>query len=511
MSFISDLIINVSAFRVKIGEKLITLSNRIGNLPSLTTTNKTSLVSAINEVNGNIPMMSNYVGVATNNQIVYNNKKFQSLQVLAETVTNITQGWNKIATLTGRGYVEVVFQTTGGSQTPVNHAIKICAGWSNATWNIDVDRNGTSSYIRQARIVREDNITYLEVDFTSAIATSRLGKSYLKGYHDLGLTFITPTSVTALVGDLYCQSFSNTQGQTIESTRFRATNFIKDGGTNNEVLLAGGSSKPISDFVSDSTQTLISSAVTPGYVGISDGNNIVLQDLFSNSKQDGNSRILNNGFKPYRTVSGQGLTNYPSTVMGTGFRIERFSSATAQMGFDIYNADGQDYLWYKTFRGEATENPWKILADRDWVNANNYYSSGNQGLPNKDSAYLVFPKQYSGAAENFDWNNVVEQAGFYKNLFNSGSASTFNAPRDSYYGFSENSNYGGNLLQIARPYRVQDGMYMRSRFSNIWTSWYKFYTTFDFNINNYVLQTSLNTQLGNYATKAGTQLHKQLI
>lgn len=250
MSFISDLIINVSAFRVKIGEKLITLSNRMGNLPSLTTTNKTSLVSAINEVNGNIPMMSNYVGVATNNQIVYNNKKFQSLQVLAETVTNITQGWNRIATLAGRGYVEVVFQTTGGSQTPVNHVIKINMGWSPTTNNIDVDRNGTSSYIRQARVVRDNNINYLEVDFTNTIATSRLGKSYLKGYHDLELTFIAPTPVTDLVGELYGQSFSHNNGQTIESTRFRGTNFIKDGGSNNEVLLAGGSSKPISDFVS---------------------------------------------------------------------------------------------------------------------------------------------------------------------------------------------------------------------------------------------------------------------
>lgn len=51
MGFISDLITNVSAFRIKIGEKFILLKNMIGNLPTLTTTHKTDIVGAINEVN----------------------------------------------------------------------------------------------------------------------------------------------------------------------------------------------------------------------------------------------------------------------------------------------------------------------------------------------------------------------------------------------------------------------------------------------------------------------------
>lgn len=55
MSFISDLFTNITAFRVTIGDKLLSLASRIGTLSSLTTVAKTNLVDAINEVNSNTP------------------------------------------------------------------------------------------------------------------------------------------------------------------------------------------------------------------------------------------------------------------------------------------------------------------------------------------------------------------------------------------------------------------------------------------------------------------------
>lgn len=55
MGLISDFITNVTALRIKIGEKLLTLASRIGLLSSLTTVAKTDLVAAINEVNANTP------------------------------------------------------------------------------------------------------------------------------------------------------------------------------------------------------------------------------------------------------------------------------------------------------------------------------------------------------------------------------------------------------------------------------------------------------------------------
>ena len=51
MTFITDLISKITNFRVKIGDKLNTLKSQIGQLNSLTTNDKTSLVDAINEVN----------------------------------------------------------------------------------------------------------------------------------------------------------------------------------------------------------------------------------------------------------------------------------------------------------------------------------------------------------------------------------------------------------------------------------------------------------------------------
>lgn len=51
MSFITDLINKITNFRVKVGDKLNTLKNQIGQLNSLTTNDKTSLVGAVNEAN----------------------------------------------------------------------------------------------------------------------------------------------------------------------------------------------------------------------------------------------------------------------------------------------------------------------------------------------------------------------------------------------------------------------------------------------------------------------------
>lgn len=77
MSFISDLLINVSAFRITIGNKINALGNRIGTLTALTTSNKSSLVEAVNELNGKSFSIS--VGAAmgeinqTNGNTIYSN------------------------------------------------------------------------------------------------------------------------------------------------------------------------------------------------------------------------------------------------------------------------------------------------------------------------------------------------------------------------------------------------------------------------------------------------------
>ncbi len=57
--FITNLINKITNFRVKIGDKLNTLKSQIGQLNLLTTSDKTSLVGAVNEVNRNIPTVNN--------------------------------------------------------------------------------------------------------------------------------------------------------------------------------------------------------------------------------------------------------------------------------------------------------------------------------------------------------------------------------------------------------------------------------------------------------------------
>src|SRR5690606_3635020 len=74
MSFISDLLIEVSSFRIKVGEKLNTLANRIGTLANLTTTNKTNLVDAVNEINNNIPKSLDFITTNTNQTGLSGNK-----------------------------------------------------------------------------------------------------------------------------------------------------------------------------------------------------------------------------------------------------------------------------------------------------------------------------------------------------------------------------------------------------------------------------------------------------
>ena len=59
MGLISDFITNVTAFRVTIGDKLLSLASRLGNLSLLTTSSKSNLVDAVNEVNTGLGNVQN--------------------------------------------------------------------------------------------------------------------------------------------------------------------------------------------------------------------------------------------------------------------------------------------------------------------------------------------------------------------------------------------------------------------------------------------------------------------
>lgn len=140
---------------------------------------------------------------------------------------------------------------------------------------------------------------------------------------------------------------------------------------------------------------------------------------------------------------------------------------------------------------------------------NNYYQSGDVNIPALGGDYVVFPETGSGQLTNFDFDSITT-TGFYNRLFNAGAASTYNAPKTGYYGFVEVSSHGGNLLQITRPYRVSDGMWMRSRFGGNWTPWVEFIHTgnLDTNVSDLgyttlpLVQTWVNSQ--NFSTQTLT-------
>lgn len=91
MSFISDLLIEISSFRIRVGNKLNALANRIGDLTALTTTNKNSLVEAVNEVNDSIPNVTGlvpYTGATSNVDLNY--KRLSNVSILDIVLNSMT-------------------------------------------------------------------------------------------------------------------------------------------------------------------------------------------------------------------------------------------------------------------------------------------------------------------------------------------------------------------------------------------------------------------------------------
>lgn len=164
-------------------------------------------------------------------------------------------------------------------------------------------------------------------------------------------------------------------------------------------------------------QTLSLIPNVSGGISISDGNSIALNSLMLMSRGDALNRNLRHSFTPYYTASGS--VGYPEQI-GAGIRIERFSTANSQLGFNIHKASRKDQLYYRTFDLENTDHPWKIIADRDWVSQNynlqNYYTkteSVNQfvGISNT---------QTIGGTKTFSNSPVVPTATLATHAINKG-------------------------------------------------------------------------------------------
>lgn len=132
-----------------------------------------------------------------------------------------------------------------------------------------------------------------------------------------------------------------------------------------------------------STQTIPSAQVLslgtgPGQINLSgEGGSVQINTLATVLRQDSNQRGA--GFTPYVTNSSE--TNYPTGGTGVGIRLDRVSAPNSS-GIDIYSPGGganAGLLHYKSFSGTNTESAWKIVADREWVTAENFLKTVNLG------------------------------------------------------------------------------------------------------------------------------------
>jgi hypothetical protein len=113
-----------------------------------------------------------------------------------------------------------------------------------------------------------------------------------------------------------------------------------------------------------SAQNLSTNATTAGTIDISGGGTSTnLQSLLPLSKADGNIRSLRMEMQPYFTSAGS--VNYPSQI-GTGIRLERYSSVSDQRGFNIWSAGVSNEIYFKTFNGTSNESAWQMVASREW-------------------------------------------------------------------------------------------------------------------------------------------------
>lgn len=308
MGFISDLLTNVTALRITTGDKLNHLWEDIGNKSNLTTTNKTSLVNAINEVN---------IG-----------KNLQNV------LDNGNSALNKEILLNGIGASSATLRT---SYKPV----------------------GTGGWARTALVQEIQN------------TDGSLKKSFQIGSFSGGYTFVGVGSYNS--GSAFRWYDTDAEGV------IRINNRVIPTRINGLLADINGNI----DLPSQIQNLSLGASNEPGRINISDGTGAVLRDLYLTLRQDANVRVVNHSLIPYYTSSGN--TNYATSGLSSGIRIERLSGTTSQSGFDINYAANTKVLRYKTFDGLDTEGDWQIVADRTW--------SDGRFVP------------YGGASSNIDLNS----------------------------------------------------------------------------------------------------------
>ena len=186
MGFISDLLIEITSFRIRVGNKLNKLWEDIGNKANLTTTDKTNLVNAINEVNGNIPNVTGFIPYTGADQPI----NFNSQSFISQKGIRIDNGHSDIfavQSMLNSGQKKVILKIENPANSGVlmgdynvhifrytgrSYTFNITMYKYNSLFHLPTVRliNGNSEDIVAVRFLHDDNsVLYLEFEFTTSV------------------------------------------------------------------------------------------------------------------------------------------------------------------------------------------------------------------------------------------------------------------------------------------------------------------------------------------------------
>ncbi|MCD0455102.1 hypothetical protein LPB85_06525 [Chryseobacterium sp. LC2016-27] len=198
----------------------------------------------------------------------------------------------------------------------------------------------------------------------------------------------------------------------------------------------------------------------------------------------------------YKTQGFYAMSTFTNGPVGAGnygnlLVTQSASDRFMQMYFDqsnnnvnVRNGTGQTTVW----------GSWKNITDRDWVN----YGLGNPAVANTLT----------------DFNNFTTELGNESRIFSSASSNPLNRPLTISYpsGLFVSRSTNVQSMLVFGGYGTEHGLAYRNKLSNgNFSDWVYAWTSANFNPVNYVMQSSLISQLGNYATLNGVQTFSNTI
>jgi hypothetical protein len=198
----------------------------------------------------------------------------------------------------------------------------------------------------------------------------------------------------------------------------------------------------------------------------------------------------------YKTQGFYAMSTFTNGPVGAGnygnlLVTQSASDRFMQMYFDqsnnnvyVRNGTGQTTVW----------GSWKNINDRDWVN----YGLGNPAVANTLT----------------DFNNFTTELGNESRIFSSASSNPLNRPLTISYpsGLFVSRSTNVQSMLVFGGYGTEHGLAYRNKLSNgNFSDWVYAWTSANFNPVNYVTQSNLISQLGNYATLNGVQTFSNTI